>query len=141
VDDHYCNVEGGFRERIRLYQHNRAQFLPEGLLPFVGKWVAFSTDGKQIVASHEKLAGLESELQAMGVNPQEVLFEQIYAAGYPGSNAAGSFGDDGRSGAFDGERGCPRTRHGRCEFLGDDYGGDVAFRLFLAHPLWPARLR
>jgi hypothetical protein len=78
MSDASANGVASFRDRIRVYQVNRCQFAREQLLPHVGKWAAFSADGKRIIASSESLANLESCLKAQGMDPQEVLFEQIH---------------------------------------------------------------
>ena len=77
MSDNSGNGAANFRDRIRLYKDNRSRFLREQLVPYVGQWVAFSSDGSQIVASSEDLADLEANLRAKGTDPQEVLFEQI----------------------------------------------------------------
>jgi hypothetical protein len=77
MSDYSGNSGANFRDRIRLYKDNRSRFLREQLIPYVGRWVAFSSDGSQIVASSEDLADLEANLRAKGTDPQEVLFEQI----------------------------------------------------------------
>jgi hypothetical protein len=71
------NGAAAFPARVRLYRENRSRFRPEQLLPYAGQWVAFSADGKQIVASDEAFANLEAKLSALGMDPQDVLFEQI----------------------------------------------------------------
>jgi hypothetical protein len=67
----------GFPARIRVYQENRKRIRTEQLLPFAGQWIAFSADGKQIVACDKELADLEAKLFALGIDPQEVLFEHF----------------------------------------------------------------
>ena len=66
-----------FAARIRAYQQKRRLFAPERLLPYAGQWVAFSADGARIVAADAVLAELEAKLAAQGIDPQEVLFEQV----------------------------------------------------------------
>lgn len=66
-----------FPARVRLYQANRSRFPAEQLLPFAGQWVAFSADGKRIVACDKELADLEAKLMVLGQDPQEAWFEQI----------------------------------------------------------------
>jgi hypothetical protein len=67
----------GFPARVRVYQENRKKIRPEQLLPFAGQWIAFSGDGKQIVASDETLKNLDAKLLALGLDPQEAWFEQV----------------------------------------------------------------
>jgi hypothetical protein len=66
-----------FRERVRNYELNRGSIPRELLLPFLGKWVAISLDGKRVVASADRLADLEGILRAQEMDPQEVFFEKI----------------------------------------------------------------
>lgn len=47
------------------------------LLKHRGRWVAFSPDGRRIVASSANLRELDALIQAAGEDPEEVLFEQI----------------------------------------------------------------
>jgi hypothetical protein len=49
----------------------------EELLKHRGRWVAFSPDGRRIVASSANLAELDALVQAAGEDPEKVLFEQI----------------------------------------------------------------
>jgi hypothetical protein len=46
-------------------------------LKYVGKWVAFSSDGTKIVASHEDPGVLGQLVQAAGFDLQDVVFEGI----------------------------------------------------------------
>ena len=59
---------------------NRAEFPRAELTKYQGKWVAFSADGRQIVAAAEALEQLEAELARMGEDAQEVVFECVPAA-------------------------------------------------------------
>ena len=42
-----------------------------------GKWIAMSADGNRIVVSADDLDSLEDQLAAAGVDPQQVIFDQI----------------------------------------------------------------
>ena len=42
-----------------------------------GHWIAFSPDGRRIVASSLTLANLDALVRAAGENPEEVLLERI----------------------------------------------------------------
>jgi Family of unknown function (DUF5678) len=61
----------------QLYQDNRVSFPIEELRNHDGRWVAFSADGKRIVASAETLDEVERQLVAAGEDPEEVGFERI----------------------------------------------------------------
>ena len=62
---------------LQAYRHNRAQFPEEELRHYDGRWVAFSADGKRIVASAVNLEELETQLLAAGENPEDVGVERI----------------------------------------------------------------
>lgn len=59
----------------REYLANRPQFPLEELAKYRGQWVAFSFDGRRIVAGDEELGGLEKRLVALELDPQRVVFE------------------------------------------------------------------
>ncbi|MCI0637955.1 MAG: hypothetical protein L0Y72_23730 [Gemmataceae bacterium] len=42
-----------------------------------GRWVAWSPDGRRLVASCTTLAALDAEVRAAGENPEEVLLDKI----------------------------------------------------------------
>ncbi len=62
---------------MTLYEQNRARFSAAELLPYEGQWVAFSLDGRCILASAPTLAALETRLAETNTNPQEVALERI----------------------------------------------------------------
>jgi hypothetical protein len=62
------------------FLRNRAEFPRAELTKHQGKWVAFSADGRQIVAAAETLEQLEAELATIGADPQKVVFECVPAA-------------------------------------------------------------
>ena len=62
---------------IREFQKNRAAFPHAELLKYEGKWVAFRSDGRRIVASHEDFDELNAILVAAGEDPEQVGFERI----------------------------------------------------------------
>ena len=51
------------------FDKNRAAFPPEGLLPYRGKYIAWSPDGKRIVASDEDLLRLDDMVKELGYDP------------------------------------------------------------------------
>src|SRR5262245_4518818 len=56
---------------------NRAAFPAEGLRKHLGSWVAFSADGRSIVAGAESLEDLERSLKQRQIDPQTVCFEYV----------------------------------------------------------------
>jgi hypothetical protein len=54
-----------------------ADFPVEELRKHRGRWVAFSADGRRLIASGRTLAALEAQVRAAGANPEEVLLERI----------------------------------------------------------------
>jgi hypothetical protein len=61
----------------QLFRKNRAEFPWDKLTPYRGQWVAFSADGRRIVAAGESLTSLEEKLAALGQDPQQVVLEGI----------------------------------------------------------------
>jgi Family of unknown function (DUF5678) len=61
----------------QVFRKNRANFSDDELRKFDGQWVAFSGDGRRIVASGETIAELEKKLVAAGENAEEVGFEHV----------------------------------------------------------------
>ena len=59
------------------YFANRANFPPEELRKYAGRYVAFSWDGSQVVASGDDEEMVESELLAKGVEPSRVVFSYV----------------------------------------------------------------
>ena len=62
---------------ISVYLENRSKFPQEELQQYTGKWIAFSSDGRQIVASATDLAQLEDNLIGAGLDPEHVVFELV----------------------------------------------------------------
>lgn len=59
------------------YRNNRLVFPPSEVAKYRGQWVAFSPDGRRILAGAEALESLEEQLVALGQDPQQVVFEHI----------------------------------------------------------------
>ncbi len=59
------------------YRNNRSDFPLTELAKHRGQWVAFSPDGRRILAGAEAIECLEEQLAALGADPQEVVFEHI----------------------------------------------------------------
>lgn len=62
---------------VKEFQENRALISWDELRKHDGKWVAFSADGRRVVASHEDLASLDALIVAAGENPEETPLERI----------------------------------------------------------------
>ena len=67
------------------YEENRTRFPLEELQRYQGQWVAFSMDGKRILASSEDLIALNALLITAGEDPHKVALERIdFDDHYPG---------------------------------------------------------
>jgi hypothetical protein len=62
------------------YRNNRARFPHAELAKYRGSWVAFSADGRRIVARGETVEQLEREIAARGENGQDVVLEWVPGA-------------------------------------------------------------
>jgi len=62
---------------IRQLRENRAAFPVADLAKYRGQWVAFSMDGRRIVASAPDFLELDAVLLAMGEDPERVALEYI----------------------------------------------------------------
>lgn len=62
---------------LRHYEENRSKFPLDELAKYWGKHVAFSPDGKRIVASGATEEELEAALQAAGIHFSQVVFSYI----------------------------------------------------------------
>lgn len=67
------------KERLdrKVYVENRAKFLPEDLLPYANQWVAWSMDGSRIVAHHSDLAEVARQIEAQGLEREDVIFDHL----------------------------------------------------------------
>jgi hypothetical protein len=61
------------------YDRNRQHFTPEQLEPYEGQWVAFSLDGKQLVAAAPNLLQLDLRLKELGTSMESVWLEMMAA--------------------------------------------------------------
>lgn len=61
---------------------SQADFPLEELQKHRGRWVAFSADGRRLVASAVTLTDVEAQLRVAGENPEEVLLERISDGGH-----------------------------------------------------------
>ena len=62
---------------ITQFQQNRAIFPQERLAAYEGRWVAFSGDGRSVLASGDTLDQVENQLVALGADPEKVFLERI----------------------------------------------------------------
>ena len=62
---------------LQQYRANRGQFSLDELRRYQGQWVAFSSDGRRIVASSEDLATLDDLVVAAGEDPEKVALERV----------------------------------------------------------------
>ena len=61
----------------RMYRQNRNRFPVDELAKYDGKWVAFSADGRHVVASGETIAELCDRIRANNADPQDVVIERV----------------------------------------------------------------
>jgi hypothetical protein len=62
---------------LQQFRDNRARIPWSELAKYRGKWVAFSKDGRNIIASNEDFAILDTLVVAAGEDPEQVAFERI----------------------------------------------------------------
>ena len=58
-------------------QRGSAEFSLEELSEHRGRWVAFSPDGRRLLASSANLADLDALVCRLGEDPEEVLLKRI----------------------------------------------------------------
>ncbi len=68
-----------FGGKMRAFREGRAQFPHEDLAKHAGEWVAFSADGRRLLAAAVDLLDLEHALTRAGIDAREVVFEQVVA--------------------------------------------------------------
>jgi len=61
------------------YERNRQQFTAAQVGPYQNQWVAFSPDGKRIIAAALTLLELDRRLVGLGENPEQVGLEFLIA--------------------------------------------------------------
>ena len=59
------------------YRENRARFPHAELAKHRGQWVAFSPDGRRIIAGSDDLAALDALVTTAGEDPEQVGLERI----------------------------------------------------------------
>ena len=62
---------------MRTYRQNRATFPASDLKQYDGLWVAFSADGRRIVASGESIGQVSERVGSASEDLQEVVLERI----------------------------------------------------------------
>jgi hypothetical protein len=62
---------------MKTFLENRHKVPPEQLAPYIGKYVAWSPDGSQIVASAEDELRLDAAIRAAGYDPAEIVVSSI----------------------------------------------------------------
>ena len=60
-------------------RENRSAFRRAELAKYRGQWIAFSLDGRRIIASAPDFVELDSLLLALGEDPEQVALEYIEA--------------------------------------------------------------
>jgi hypothetical protein len=87
------HVKTEFESRREFLEH-RAALPAEALVPFAGRWIAWSPDGARIVADSDVPEDLDDRIRAAGEDPERCVIEGIPAAdamlGGGGLGAAGS---------------------------------------------------
>ena len=62
------------------YRDNRAHFPQAELVKYQGAWVAFSADGRRVLARGETVEHLEQQMAAEGENSQNAVLEWLPGA-------------------------------------------------------------
>jgi hypothetical protein len=62
---------------LRLYTENRRRFPAEQLVPYHGKFVAWSPDGTRILASGAERKEVWQQLEEAGLDPSQVVNDYI----------------------------------------------------------------
>jgi len=61
----------------RQFRENRSAFPAAELVRYRGQWVAFSGDGRRLLAASPDFVDLDNLLRAQGENPEQVALEFI----------------------------------------------------------------
>ncbi len=63
--------------RLELANANRAAFPLEQLIPYEGRYVAWSADSTRILANGADLFEVEGNVVASGLDPSQVIYEFV----------------------------------------------------------------
>jgi hypothetical protein len=63
------------------YVRNRSQVRPEELVPYLGQWIAWSLDGRRILAHHVDLLEASRQVKTGGFDDEDVNWEHIPESG------------------------------------------------------------
>lgn len=66
---------------VRAYLRNRSKFPLQTLAQFAGQWIAWSPDGKSIIAHATDEASLDARIGQAGEDPSHCIIEGIPAIG------------------------------------------------------------
>lgn len=64
---------------MRTFIENRRRFPPDQLLPYAGKYIAWSPDGTRIIAYDEDEIRLDAIIRAAGYDPGEIVVSSVPA--------------------------------------------------------------
>ena len=62
---------------LARYDENRAKYPPEQLLKYAGQYIAWNSDGTQVLTSGPDEETIERELESRGINPAHVVFSYV----------------------------------------------------------------
>jgi hypothetical protein len=62
---------------VQEFRDNRARHPLSDLMKYRGQWVAFSADGRRVVASSDSLETLDELVVAAGEDPEQIAYERI----------------------------------------------------------------
>jgi len=60
---------------LSRYSRNKRKYPPEDLMKYAGQWVAWNTEGTQVLAAAEDLDGVIAALVAAGHDPQFAVYD------------------------------------------------------------------
>jgi len=62
---------------MKTYRQNRERFPASDLIRYDGQWVAFSADGRQIVASGDSIGEVSERIATARLDLDDVVLERI----------------------------------------------------------------
>jgi hypothetical protein len=60
-----------------VFEENQKKIDPQDLVPYAGRWVAFSGDGTHVVESAEEIEDLGRKLEAAGIDASTIVWARI----------------------------------------------------------------